>query len=53
MKPPMKEPTPLHTVRHACQPDNNPALELYGDDFVVDPKTGAFSCWLRVPVRAL
>lgn len=35
------------------QPDNNPALELYEEDFVVDPKTGAFSCWLCVPVRAL
>jgi len=35
------------------QPDNNPALELYDEDFVVDPKTGAFNCWLCVPVRAL
>jgi len=35
------------------QPDNNPALELYEEDFVMDPKTGNFSCWLCVPVRAL
>ena len=35
------------------QPDNNPAVELYDEDFVMDPKTGTFSCWLCVPVRAL
>jgi len=35
------------------QPDNKPALELYEEDFVMDPKTGNFSCWLCVPVRAL
>ena len=35
------------------EPDNNPAVELYEEDFVVDPETGTFSCWLCVPVRAL
>lgn len=35
------------------QPDNKPALELYEEDFVMDPKTGNFSCWLCVPVKTL
>ncbi len=35
------------------QADDKPALELYEEDFVMDPKTGAFSCLLCVPVRPL
>jgi AraC family transcriptional regulator len=31
--------------------DNKPAIELYEEDFVMDPKTGAFNCLLCVPVR--
>ena len=27
------------------------ALEIYDQDFAVDPETGSFSCWLCVPVR--
>lgn len=34
------------------QPGDGPALELYDTDFVVDPKTGAFNCWLCLPVKA-
>jgi AraC family transcriptional regulator len=33
------------------QCDNRPALELYEPDFTIDPKTGAFSCLLCMPVR--
>ena len=35
------------------QPDDRPALEVYEPDFVVDEKTGAFSCLLCMPVRPL
>lgn len=35
------------------QPDDRPALEIYERDFVVDEKTGAFSCLLCMPVRPL
>ncbi|WP_332774671.1 AraC family transcriptional regulator [Polaromonas sp.] len=35
------------------QADDKPALELYEENFVMDPDTGAFSCLLCVPVRAL
>lgn len=35
------------------QADDAPALELYEEDFVMDEKTGAFSCLLCVPVRTL
>jgi AraC family transcriptional regulator len=35
--------------RYQC--DDHPALELYEPDFTVDPKTGAFSCLLCMPVR--
>jgi AraC family transcriptional regulator len=31
---------------------DSPALELYDTDFVVDEKTGAFTCWLCLPVKA-
>ena len=34
------------------QPADHPAIEIYEPDFTVDPKTGAFSCVLAVPVRA-
>jgi AraC family transcriptional regulator len=36
----------------AYQPDDRPAVEIYGDHVQVDPKTGAFSCLLCLPVRA-
>jgi AraC family transcriptional regulator len=35
------------------QADDKPGLELYDEDFVVDHATGAFNCWLCVPVRSL
>jgi AraC family transcriptional regulator len=35
------------------QAGDAPSLELYGDDMAPDPKTGAFTCWLCVPVRPL
>jgi AraC family transcriptional regulator len=35
------------------QPDDRPAVEIYEPDFVVDEKTGAFSCLLCMPVRRL
>lgn len=35
------------------QADDKPGLELYDEDFAVDPASGAFNCWLCVPVRAL
>lgn len=31
--------------------DPRAALEIYDEDFAVDPATGRFSCWLCVPVR--
>jgi AraC family transcriptional regulator len=34
--------------RYQC--GNHPALELYEPDFTVDPHTGAFACWLCMPV---
>jgi len=34
------------------KPADGPALELYDTDFVVDEKTGAFNCWLCLPVNA-
>jgi AraC family transcriptional regulator len=30
-----------------------PPLEIYGADFVMDEKTGAFNCTLAIPVRSL
>jgi AraC family transcriptional regulator len=30
---------------------SRPALELYDSDFVVEPTTGAFGCWLCIPIR--
>lgn len=36
-----------------CQADDRPCLELYDDGAGVDPKTGAFSCLLCVPLKAL
>lgn len=35
------------------QADDAPAVEIYDPDYVMDEKTGAFSCWLCVPVRGL
>jgi AraC family transcriptional regulator len=35
------------------QVDDRPCIELYGEDFAVDPKTGGFSCLLCLPVRAM
>lgn len=29
------------------------ALEIYDEDFAVDPATGRFACWLCMPVRRL
>ncbi len=34
------------------QPDLAPAIEVYAPDFVVDPRTGAFSCLLCMPLRS-
>ena len=34
-------------------PDDRTCLEVYPADFTMDEKTGAFSCWLCLPVRAL
>jgi AraC family transcriptional regulator len=31
--------------------DARPAVEVYDEDFAVDPKTGAFACWLYAAVR--
>lgn len=33
--------------------DNRPAFEFYDTDFTYDPVTGAFSCWLCIPVKSL
>lgn len=35
------------------QADDKSCVELYDEDFVMDPATGAFNCWLCVPVRQL
>jgi len=35
------------------QADDAPPIEIYGKDFVMDEKTGAFVCDLCMPVRAL
>ena len=35
------------------QADDRAAIELYDKDFVMDEKTGAFTCWLCMPVRRL
>ena len=35
------------------QADDRPAVEGYGKDFKADPKSGAFECELRLPVKAL
>lgn len=35
------------------QADDRPAIELYEEDFEMDPKTGAFDCLLCVPVRPM
>lgn len=35
------------------QADDKPGVELYDEDFVMDLATGAFNCWLCVPVRSL
>lgn len=37
--------------RAGLHPDLCPALEIYEADFEVDPKTGAFSCLLCMPLR--
>jgi AraC family transcriptional regulator len=34
------------------QPDLAPAIEIYAPDFVVDPRTGVFSCVLCMPLRS-
>jgi AraC family transcriptional regulator len=39
--------------RSGMQADDKPGLEIYDEDFEVDHATGAFSCWLCVPVRSL
>jgi AraC family transcriptional regulator len=31
--------------------DTRPALEFYDTDFAVDVTTGAFTCWLCIPIR--
>lgn len=31
--------------------DARPAIEVYGEDFAMDPETGVFACWLYVAVR--
>ena len=36
-----------------CQADDRPCFELYDEGAGVDPKTGAFSCLLCVPLKAL
>lgn len=35
------------------QADDAPPVEVYGRDFAMDEKTGAFNCELCMPVRAL
>ncbi|MDM0104097.1 AraC family transcriptional regulator [Variovorax sp. J22R24] len=35
------------------QADDAPPMEVYGKDFAIDEKTGAFACELCMPVRAL
>jgi AraC family transcriptional regulator len=34
------------------QPDLAPAIEIYAPDFVVDARTGVFSCLLGMPLRS-
>ena len=56
------EPQAIHSAwMHLCsdwladsdyQADDRPAVELYGEQVDVDPQTGAFSCWLCMPVRS-
>lgn len=36
-----------------CVPDDRSCLEVYPPDFTMNAKTGAFSCWLCMPVRAM
>jgi AraC family transcriptional regulator len=41
-----------HTIpQSGYEPDLVPGIEIYGSDFAVDPKTGAFECVLCMPVR--
>jgi len=35
------------------QPASGPCFELYDEEFVMDEKTGEFTCWLCVPVKPL
>lgn len=35
------------------QADEAPSIEVHGNDFVIDPETGAFECELCMPVRVL
>jgi AraC family transcriptional regulator len=35
----------------AYQVDSRPAIEAYGEEVEIDPRTGAFSCLLCLPVR--
>lgn len=35
------------------QADDRPCIELYGADSTYDTRTGAFSCWLCLPVKPL
>jgi len=36
-----------------CVPDDRAFLEVYPPDFTLDETTGAFSCWLCLPVRPM
>ncbi|QTD43919.1 AraC family transcriptional regulator [Ottowia testudinis] len=35
------------------EPAHRPGLELYDDSFTLDEKTGAFTCWLCVPIGGI
>jgi len=35
------------------QADDAPPVEVYGKDFAMDEKTGAFNCELCMPIRVL
>ncbi len=34
------------------EPDNRPGFELYDESFTMDEQTGAFTCWLCIPIKA-
>lgn len=33
------------------EPDSRPGFELYDEHYAMDAQTGAFTCWLCLPLR--